>query len=134
MLTENQIKCIELLCKGITKVDIAEKLKINRCTIYDWLKNEEFKAELDKQQQDFLDSAMYKLKRAAPVAADKLVKLLSNGKYEKTQLNAAIDLLDRTTGKATTKVEVSDKQDKEHVSKDILESEFKEIDNKTDNE
>jgi orotate phosphoribosyltransferase-like protein len=127
MLTENQIKCIELLCKGITKVDIAEKLKINRCTIYDWLKNEEFKAELDKQQQDFLDAAASRLKHAAPVAADKLIALLE-GKYEKTQLAAAIDLLDRGLGKATTKLEVTDKKDKTSIDDDILDKELDEVD------
>ena len=134
MLTEAQVKCIKLMLEGVTITDIAKKLKVSRQTIYNWEDNAEFKTELDRCGRELVDSAMYKLKRAAPVAADKLVKLLSNGKYEKTQLNAAIDLLDRTTGKATTKVEVSDKQDNEHVSKDILEDEFKEIDNKTDNE
>ena len=134
MLTEAQVECIKLMLEGITITDIAKKLKVSRQTIYNWEDNAEFKTELDRCGRELVDSAMYKLKRAAPVAADKLVKLLSNGKYEKTQLNAAIDLLDRTTGKATTKVEVSDKQDNEHVSKDVLEDEFKEIDNKTDNE
>ena len=133
MLDERQIKCIELLLKGTTVTDTAKEINVNRGTIYDWMGKEEFKAELDRCQQELINSAIYKLKRAAPVAADKLIKLL-NGKYEKTQLNAAIDLLDRTAGKATTKVEVSNDKDSKSVSKDILESEFNEVDNKTDNE
>ena len=133
MLKEVQIKCIKLLVQGVTITDISKELKVSRQTIYNWEDNKEFKAELDRLGQEYLNAAANKLKHAAPFAADKLIKLI-NGSYEKTQLAAAVDVLDRTTGKATTKVEVSDKQDNEHVSKDILESEFKEIDNKTDNE
>jgi transcriptional regulator len=128
MLTEAQIECIRLMVKGVTITDIAEKLQVSRQTVYNWKSNEEFKAELDRLGQEYLDSARNKLKHAAPVAADKLIELLS-GKYEKTQLAAAIDLLDRTAGKATTKVEVTGDKDNEHVSKDILAGEFKEVDN-----
>ena len=130
MLNETQIECIRLLVKGTTKTDIAKELHINRTTVYDWLKLEEFKAELDKCQQEYLDSAIYKLKRAAPVAADKLLELLSHSTFDKVKLDAAINVLDRTTGKATTKVEVSNDKDSKSVSKDILESEFNEVDDK----
>ena len=133
MLTEAQIECIKLLVKGVTITDISEELNVSRTTIYAWKEIPEFKAELDKLEREYLTAASNSLKYAAPYAAKKLIKLL-NGHYEKTQLDAAINVLDRTTGKATTKVEVSDKQDKDHVSKDVLEDEFKEIDNKTDNE
>lgn len=129
MLDKRQIECIKLMTEGIPVMEISKKIGVSRTTIYDWKKQEEFAAELDRIEQEFISSAIYKLKRAAPVAADKLIKLL-NGKYEKTQLSAAIDLLDRTAGKATTKVEVSNDKDSKSVSKDILESEFNEVDNK----
>jgi transcriptional regulator len=129
MLTEAQIECIKLLVKGVTITDIAEKLNISRSTIYVWKEIPEFKAELDKLEQEYLNAASNSLKYAAPVAAKKLIKLL-NGKYEKTQLSAAIDLLDRTTGKATTKVEINGKdKDNNNVDDDILDKEINEVDN-----
>jgi transposase-like protein len=133
MLDERQLKCIERLMKGNSIADIAKELNVSRQTIYNWKEAEEFKAELDRVGQELLSSAMYKLKRAAPVAADKLIDLLTKGKYEKTKLSAAIDILDRNLGKATTKLEVNDgRDDKKKLNDDILEQEFNEVDNKED--
>ena len=133
MLDEKQLKCIELLMRGIPITEISKELKVSRQTIYNWKETEEFKAELDRVGQELLSSAIYKLKRAAPVAADKLIDLLTKGKYEKTKLSAAIDILDRNLGKATTKIETTTaNEDNNKVNDDILEQEFNEVDNKED--
>jgi hypothetical protein len=129
LLDERQIKCAELISKGIPIVDIPVQVGVNRSTIYEWKKLEEFNAEVDRLQQEFISSARGRLRAAAIPAADKLIDLLKNSKYEKTKLAAAIDILDRGLGKATTKVEVNSKDDKAKVSADVLDSEIDEFEN-----
>lgn len=133
MLKVAQIECIKLLVKGITITDIAEELNVSRGTIYSWKEIPEFKAELDKLEQEYLNAASNSLKYAAPVAAKKVLDLMKHSGYDKIQLDAAINVLDRTTGKATTKVEINKNDNKENVSNDILEDAFSEVD-KDDNE
>jgi hypothetical protein len=129
VLDERQIKCCELIAKGTPVIDIPKEIQVARSTIYEWKKLEEFNAEVDRLQQEFVSAAQGRLKCAAKDAADQVIDLLTKGKYEKTRLAAAIDILDRNLGKATTKIDINnDKTDANKVSDDILENEFNEID------
>lgn len=131
MLDERQILCCELIAKGTPVIDIPKEIKVARSTIYEWKKMDEFNAEVDRLQQEFISQARGRLKAAAITAADELIKLLKSGKYEKTRLAAATDILDRDLGKATTKLEVnSGNDDGSNVDDDILAQEFNEVDDK----
>ena len=132
MLDERQIKCVELLAQGIPIAEVSRQLDVSRQTIYNWKENKEFTDELDKLGQEYISSAQSHLKYAAKDAADVIIKLLKKGKSEKTRLTAAVDILVRNLGKATTKLEVSDKKSTDQVPKDILEDEFNEVDNNND--
>ena len=130
MLDERQVKAIESLAKGSTITDAAIHSGVSRNTIYAWKELEEFTAELGKRQQEFISTAQARLKCAAKDAADEVIKLLKNGRYEKTRLSAAQDILDRNLGKATTRVEVGDNRDnKDNVTTDVLDEELNEFDN-----
>lgn len=129
MLDERQIKAVESLSKGSTITDAAIDSGVSRNTIYEWKKSEEFVAELSRCQQEFIYEAQGRLKSAAKEAADEIIKLLKKGKYEKTRLAAAQDILDRNLGKATSRVELDDgRRDKDKVDKDLLDEEIKEFD------
>ncbi|MBW9158886.1 phBC6A51 family helix-turn-helix protein [Clostridium tagluense] len=128
MLDERQIKAVEAKAKGFTITDMAKEAGVSRNTIYEWIKMEEFTAEVVRFQQEFVSQAQGRLKVAAQDAADEMIKLLKKGKYEKTRLSAAQDILDRNLGKATSRVEVDDgRKDKNNVGIDVLESEIKEF-------
>jgi len=131
VLDERQLKVCELLAKGTTVVDIAKEVGISRQTVYDWKKLEEFVAEIDRLGQEFLNAAQGRLKFAAVLAAEEVIKLLKSGTYEKTRLSAAQDILDRNLGKATTRMEVGDsRSDKDNVTVDVLDKEIDEFESK----
>ena len=130
MLDERQIKVCELIATGIPITEVSRTSGIARSTIYEWKKLEEFNAEVSRFGQEFINAAQGRLKCAAKDAADEVIKLLKEGRYEKTRLSAAQDILDRNLGKATTRVEVDDNRDnKDNVSTDVLDKEFNEFDN-----
>ncbi|MDR3595118.1 helix-turn-helix domain-containing protein [Clostridium sp.] len=130
MLDERQIEVARLIAQGMIISDIVKEVKVARSTIYEWKKLEEFNAEVNRFGQEFIYAAQGKLKCAAKNAADEMIKLLTNGKYEKTRLAAAQDILDRNLGRATTRVELDDsRDDKDNITTDILDQELNEFEN-----
>ena len=128
MLDDRQIRVCELIATGIPITEVAKVSGIARSTIYEWKKLEEFNAEVSRFGQEFIHAAQGRLKCAAKEAADEVIKLLKHGKYEKTRLSAAQDILDRNLGKATTRVEVDDsRKDKDNVTTDLLDAEMDEL-------
>ena len=119
-----------LIAQGIPITEVAKQSNVARSTIYEWKKLEEFTAEVSRFGQEFIYAAQGRLKFAATLAADEVIKLLKDGKYEKTRLSAAQDILDRNLGKATTRMEVGDsRSDKDNITTDVLDQEVKEFDN-----
>lgn len=130
MLDDRQIRVCELIATGMPITEVSKTLSIARSTIYEWKKLDEFNAEVSRFGQEFIYAAQGRLKCAAKDAADEVIKLLKHGKYEKTRLSAAQDILDRNLGKATTRVEVEDgRKDKDNVTTDVLDDEMNELDN-----
>lgn len=130
MLDERQVLVCELMAKGLKTVDVAKESGVARSTIYEWKKLEEFTAELDKLGQEFIIAARKRVQHAAPEAADMIISLMKTGKYEKTRLAAAFDILDRDLGKATTKIDIADgRNNKDSVSTDVLDNEMDEFEN-----
>ena len=59
MLSKKQEECIMLLSlKTMTKQEIADRVGCSRQIIYDWLKQDKFKAELDKALLEFKNTAV----------------------------------------------------------------------------
>ena len=107
MLNDKQLECIELLMDGVNKTAIADKIKVNRKTIYGWLEKEEFKRELDKRKQLICNSAISDLKGSTRELLDEVKKLAYTAENEGIRLQALNSLLDRTLGKATSKQDIS---------------------------
>ena len=107
MLNDKQLECIELLMDGVNKTAIADKIKVNRKTIYDWLEKEEFKRELDRRKQLICNSAISDLKGSTRELLTEVKKLAYTAENEGIRLQALNSLLDRTLGKATSKQDIS---------------------------
>ena len=107
MLNDKQLECIELLMDGVNKTAIADKIKVNRKTIYGWLEKEEFKCELDRRKQLICNSAISDLKGSTRELLDEVKKLAYTAENEGIRLQALNSLLDRTLGKATSKQDIS---------------------------
>lgn len=131
-LSELQIKCIELLSSGkYPKTEIARMLNLPRQTIYNWLKNDDFKAELqectdDKKRQtiNFINSKAYE-------AAVEYWKLCTQTTDKRTKEKALASWLDRCIGKPSQHVQFEDKRE---VSDDYdIQGALQELKNQQDN-
>lgn len=56
-LSRGQLRTIPFLVGTATYTQGCEKAKINKTTLYKWLKNPEFKAELDRQRYEIVEAA-----------------------------------------------------------------------------
>ncbi|MHC4463246.1 MAG: phBC6A51 family helix-turn-helix protein [Planctomycetota bacterium] len=74
--TARQLKAIPLIVTSPTYTEGCKKAKLNRTTFYQWLKNPEFKAELDRQRDEVADEAFSVLSQSLTKAVEALTGLL----------------------------------------------------------
>lgn len=132
MLDERKIKAAELKAQGMYNTEIAKKVGVSRQAIQEWLKDEEFKAELDRWLQEFRNCTKYIFACNAPKAARKLVNQIDSSS-NKTSLDASQYTCDRVLGKPTTKVEQSDDFSNDNITEDDILSVIDSVDH-TSNE
>ena len=76
--SEKKLKAIELLMQSYSPGKVAIELGISRVTVYRWLKDDLFQAELSKRKNDLLEAAARKLSGAADQAVEVLIQLLES--------------------------------------------------------
>ncbi len=100
MLTESQIKCINLIItENKTQKQIAKEINITEKTICKWKKDKEFKEEIQRQMKENFGSL-------AIEAQQELRKLLKS-KNENVKIQAIKDVLDRAGYKPIEKSEIT---------------------------
>ncbi len=77
-LTDRQLKAIPHIVSSPTYTEGCKKAKINKTTFYKWLKEPEFKAELDRQRDEIVSEAFGILSQSLTTAIENLVKLLGH--------------------------------------------------------
>jgi hypothetical protein len=131
VLDEIKEQAITYLLKGEGVTDVAKLVGKSRQAIYDWLDNEEFKAELDRRRQEIVTKGNAILLAELNSSVERIKKIAAKSKSEKVKLDANTYLIDRVLGKTTTKVETNvNENDTNKVNDDILEQEFNEVDSK----
>ena len=107
-LNEKQLKAIDMLMDKEHSIKaIAEELGVARSTLYAWMDNELFKAELDKRKQEITDQCREEFKKKLPEAMNKYWELC-NSADNRTKESALRYWIDRALGKVTTPVQVDD--------------------------
>lgn len=100
MLTESQIKCINLMiAENKTQKQIAKEINITEKTICKWKKDKEFKEEIQRQMKENFGSLA--------IEAQQELKKLLKSKNENVKIQAIKDVLDRAGYKPVDKTEVS---------------------------
>lgn len=100
MLTEKQIKCINLIItESKTQKQIAKEINITEKTICEWKKDKEFKEEIQKQMKENFGSLA--------IEAQQELKKLLKSKNENVKMQAIKDVLDRAGYKPIDKAELS---------------------------
>ncbi len=92
-LTTRQLKAIPHIVGSPTYTQGCKKAKINKTTLYKWLKEPEFKAELDRQRDEIAAEAFGVLSQSLTQAVEALAGLLDN-KDDRLKRLAAKDVID----------------------------------------
>lgn len=129
-LAEKHYKCIELLIQGYKYTEIAEKVPCSRQSIYDWLKDEVFKAELDRCLQDIKNAAKNRILGKTDTYLAKIEEIAFNSASDNVKLNALEFLWETVYGKATTKIEQSNTDTTGNKPIADIDSMLQQIDNK----
>jgi len=77
-LSRRQLKSIPFLVSSATYTQGCEKAKINKATLYKWLKNPDFKAELERRRDEIATEAFGILTQSLTKAVESLVGLLDH--------------------------------------------------------
>lgn len=127
-LDTRQLKAIELLASGETVRVVADSVGVNRKTVYDWLKKENFKAELDRQVKELKSNVEKKLLSNVNPFLDELTKIALYSDSDKTRLDAITYCINRLVGTPTkVQQDITGEDTKENNNIDI-DSVLEEID------
>ena len=92
-LSEKQIIAIQVLMRSRTYLEAAKAAGVSRVTLYRWLKDDLFKAELSKQKNELIERSSRKLAGVLDQAVDVLIDLLE-AKQPNVRRLAAGNLID----------------------------------------
>ena len=104
-LTEAQLKASELLASGESQVNVAKMVNVNPKTIQRWLKEDKFKADMERNVQLLKSRVNDTLLMNIEPIMQKLVKIALKSNSEKTSLDACIYALNRLCGTPTNKIQ-----------------------------
>lgn len=127
-LGEKQYRAMELIIQGETISDIAKMLKVSRGTIYNWLDDENFKADLNKQRQEIKNASKERINACIGIYISELHKIATTSQSEKARIEASTYLLNRVLGTPTrVQQDITEEETKENNNIDI-DSVLQEID------
>ncbi|NSB45513.1 hypothetical protein B0P06_005284 [Clostridium saccharoperbutylacetonicum] len=109
IISDKHIQSINLMLIGnLTNANIAKTVGVSEKTIYNWLDNKDFKAELQKRTDEFNSQQTEEGRRQIlglmPLAISNLAEIMadkSNPKFFETNKY----IIDRNLGNTTTKIE-----------------------------
>lgn len=115
---------ITLLIEGERITDIAKKLDKARSTIYEWIKLDIVKAEMDRRKQELANQGNNYILRDLYTYIDN-IKALANDKSDKRVCLAANRyLIDRIYGSPTSTIDINNSEDADNMSETELEQEL----------
>ena len=100
-LGEKHFKAIEYIIKGENLSNVARITGVSRTALYNWLEEEEFKAELNRQRQEIKDSAKERINANIGIYIAQLHEIATTSQSEKARIEASTYLLNRVLGTPT---------------------------------
>ncbi|MEL7654293.1 MAG: phBC6A51 family helix-turn-helix protein [Bacillota bacterium] len=96
-LSERQERAIQMLCTGdYTKVEIAQEVGVDRATIYNWLKDKAFVAQLDTALQDIKTQSTKEFTSKLPKAIQEYWKICTQSTDVRTKEKALAWWMERS--------------------------------------
>ena len=109
MLTAQKMQYIELRLSQptLSNQEIAEIIGVTRQATWNWSKDAEVKAELDRRLQAGTQNAILHLRTQTNKLVNEMLDLALNPNTEQRTRNSALQyLLDRVIGKATDRIDI----------------------------
>ena len=94
-LTDRQLRVIPYLLTSPSTEEACRSARINKTTVYEWLRNETFREELKRQRDAVIERALDSLNANIAKATKKLVQHLDS-KRENISIRAAEDIIEFT--------------------------------------
>jgi uncharacterized protein YjcR len=123
MLDERKEQTITMLLIGTGPSEISKKVGVSRTTIYSWLKDEEFKAELENRQKEIVTKGNNYVMANVQTHLEVLHELAISKTDKRTAATCAMYLVDRALGRVPNKIETV-VDDKENIDVNDLETEL----------
>lgn len=92
-LSKRQTQALPIFASNLTIEEACERAGISRNTFYEWLKEPQFKSELDRLRNEIVNEAVNHLKITSTKAAKTLGDLLERDDSPTVQRAAANDVL-----------------------------------------
>jgi len=92
-LTDRQRRVIPHLLASPSTEEACRRAKINKTTVYEWLRDETFRQELKRQRDTVIERALDSLKASIAKATETLVKHLDS-KRENISIRAAEGIIE----------------------------------------
>ena len=129
MLNEQKMRAIDLVAEGeLNKSEVAHRVGISRPTLYKWLDDEEFTAEVNSRLHKERVLAERKIDAKLDFAVGKLYEIAQDDSNRRVQADVLRYLVDRSLGKPTTKLDLETSiNENKDVGDDVLDQEFQEF-------
>ncbi|MEA4926317.1 MAG: phBC6A51 family helix-turn-helix protein [Syntrophomonadaceae bacterium] len=131
MLDQRKIKLIELIIEGsLNKTQMAEQIGVSRQCMYEWMGQDEWIAEYDRRLQEIKTNANKLFNAKLNNVIDEWYRMMMDESCEKrTRAKLMVDWVDRSLGKATSRLEVTENKPEEYNDplEDINDNEIKEL-------
>lgn len=103
-LDERKMKAIENIVLGENYSNVAKLSGVSRQALYNWLDDDEFKAELDRRIQEIRKQGEQRIASKITTYISELEKIALTGKSEKNRSDALQYLINRDLGAPTSKI------------------------------
>jgi DNA-binding CsgD family transcriptional regulator len=124
VLTIQQSDMITMLINGENITDIAKKLNVNRNTVYNWMKKDNIRAEIDRRKQELTNQGNQLIMKDLTTYIGN-IKDLANDKSDKRVCLAANQyLINRIYGNPTNTLEVTTEENSDNLTETELEQEL----------
>ena len=120
VVTKQHSEMLEYIMDGKTPTEISRLMNVSRSTIYNWLKLEYVKVELENRKSDLRRQAKDKINSKVNLLVDNMMELACNSSDQRVRLQANKYLLDRSLGVPTAaKEDNSDSGDSDKNTNDL---------------
>ena len=100
LITEKHNRAIELILEGRTMTEVAKLVPVSRTSLYEWLKDKDFKAELNRCEQRLKTELNREIGGKVKSCLEVIFDLAVNSPSDKVKLDSSTYIIDRYLGKS----------------------------------